>query len=472
LARVAGLAFPIVRRGALVAVALALGLGSTLVACSSDGSDAGADKESVRVVTQNLLHGTACPPDSDRCDLPDRVALFTRQLAAADCPQVVGLQETNEQTVAELRKAVPKICDDRYRIVWDDDAAADREVVLTTLPVLGQERVRLAGPLRTALWVRVKAPVGPVDVVATHLASGDDDRPCDSTSCRPPCQASDTLRTCQAREAADLLDSRANSRSVGILTGDLNAQPDSALIAVLHDRGYVDASVAAKIPECDKTSGVGCTSGRIDDALTDMKDPSSKQTKRIDYFFLATKRKCTVGTPTGVFAPEGGPTESDGIVFPSDHSAVEATITCATTSADVAAAKKVAATTTTTGGSGSVPAATQEAVRRAFDTVFSNREPDPAARLRALEHGAAFEPSFRARLQQVGNLNTSVRIDSMQPDGSEAVSLVYSILVDGNVVLDALPGRAVKVDDTWLVSSATYCQVATLGTTEIPEPCR
>jgi hypothetical protein len=132
----------------------------------------------------------------------------------------------------------------------------------------------------------------------------------------------------------------------------------------------------------------------------------------------------------------------------------------------------VAATTTTTGGSGSVPAATQEAVQQAFDTVFSNREPDPAARLRALEDGAAFEPSFRARLQQVGNLNTSVRIDSMQPDGSEAVSLVYSILVDGNVVLDALPGRAVKVDDTWLVSSATYCQVATLGTTEIPEPCR
>ena len=67
-------------------------------------------------------------------------------------------------------------------------ASLDREVVLTTLPVLGQERTRLAGPLRTALWVRVSAGVGVVDLVSSHLASSSDDRPCDARTCPPPCQ--------------------------------------------------------------------------------------------------------------------------------------------------------------------------------------------------------------------------------------------------------------------------------------------
>jgi hypothetical protein len=82
--------------------------------------------------------------------------------------------------------------------------------------------------------------------------------------------------------------------------------------------------------------------------------------------------------------------------------------------------------------------------------------------------------SFIARKQQVGALadHTSVRIDSFNGSTDDTVDLTFSLLVDGNVVLDALPGQAKLVDGHWLVTTKTYCQVATLGIDTIPEACR
>ena len=77
-------------------------LGALLIgtgACSS-GSSQGHDAH-VRVVSQNLLHGIACPADTDGCRLPDRVALFVCQLEQHGCPDVVGVQEANEKLVAD-----------------------------------------------------------------------------------------------------------------------------------------------------------------------------------------------------------------------------------------------------------------------------------------------------------------------------------------------------------------------------------
>ena len=75
-----------------------------LVACSSDGSDSSNDDadgrpETLHVVSQNILHGNACPPDSDLCDVRDRVALFTVQLEVAGCPELVAIQEANPRIV-------------------------------------------------------------------------------------------------------------------------------------------------------------------------------------------------------------------------------------------------------------------------------------------------------------------------------------------------------------------------------------
>ena len=162
-------------RGAVIVTA-ALVLAGLLTGCESSerADDTGeTTDESVTVVSQNLLHGIACPDDSDRCKLPERVELFARQLTEAGCPEVVAVEEVDPVMSGLLRDQAEEICSGRYELVGADDPAIDREVVLTTLPVLGQERVKLAGPLRTALWVRVRAALGPLDVVATHLASGE-----------------------------------------------------------------------------------------------------------------------------------------------------------------------------------------------------------------------------------------------------------------------------------------------------------
>jgi len=446
------------------------------VTSPATGSTPTVATPSITIVQQNLLHGMACPADSNRCDLPARVALFTRQLARAHCPPIVALQETNRTTATYLRRSLPNVCGRRYVIVFDNVPAQDREIVLTTAKVLGSQRVRLAGPLRTALWVRMATAVGTVDLVTTHLASSSDDRPCDASTCRPPCATTDTLGTCQAREAAAFLDRKLGKRSVGVLAGDLNAHPDEPAIAALRDRGYTDTHLAAGLPECDPSTGTQCTSGRIDDSLTDMKDAASKQNERIDYVFLTGRRSCSAAPPTGIFFAAGGPAAADGLVFPADHSGVEATLRCRTTKADRRSTADAAAhvATTTTIPSHPVPKSVADSVAASFNTLFGGTQPDPEQRLLVLERGGEFHDSFIARMRAVGAVanQTSVRFDVIDADGPNAVNVEFTILLNGSPVLDALPGRAVKRGGRWLVTARTYCQIATLGTTAIPSPCR
>lgn len=431
----------------------------------------------MRVVTQNLLHGTACAADSNRCDLPARVALFTRQLAANDCPEVVAVEEANRDTAAALHQALPAVCGGKYQVVFDDDPAQDRELVVTTEKVVASERTPLVGPLRTALWVRLGTPVGVLDLVATHLASDSDNRNCDGASCPAPCQTKDTLRTCQARQAADVLESKLAPTSVGVLVGDLNAAPNSATIAVFTDRGFVDTHLAAHNPECSAETPLACTGGRVDTDLSDMRSTAAKQRERIDYVFITTKRTCSVGSPTGVFAPRGGPTESDGLVFPSDHSGVEATIKCRTSEADLAAIGAPAPTTTTTtvpGTPTNVDDATRAAITTAYENVFSNSSLPAEQRLESLEQGDAFLESFVARINALGPTakQVTVRVDGLKPVDANTVDLTYTLFLNGSAVLDAVPGQAVRKDGKWLVTAKAYCQVATLGTDVIPAPCK
>ena len=448
-----------------------------LVACSSDGSNEGADgrPETLHVVTQNILHGNACPPDSDLCSVRERVALFTVQLEAAGCPELVAIQEANPRIVTELDQSLPSVCDDRYEVVSDTDPGADREIVLTTVPVLGFERAHLAGPLRTALWVRVRASVGAVDLVTTHLASSSDDGPCDVRTCPPPCLPTDTLNTCQGRQAADYLEEKRAPGSVAVLVGDLNAEPGDPTMAALLERGFVDTSAEAGA-DCDAATGRGCTSGRDDTTMADLTDPAAGQTERIDYVLLVPSPRCEAVAPTGVFAEEGGPPQSgSSIVFPSDHSGVEATMRCMTTEADLAAAD---AATTTSGSSTTVPSLTvsgedEAAITAAFDAVFEGVAPDPDDRLRAIQDGERVRESLTTQLATQAELlaGVSVQIDSMQPAEDGEVDVVYTILLNGAAVLDHVEGRAVKEDGTWLVTLDTYCSVARLGQETVPVGC-
>jgi endonuclease/exonuclease/phosphatase family metal-dependent hydrolase len=457
-------------------------LAAALVGCESGSSDNGGRQDdggrpaAVTVVAQNLLHGIACPAESNRCLLPQRVQLFGRQLEAAKCPQVVSAEEVDPVMRDLLRDQAKTICSGDYRVVTDDDPSIDRELILTTLPVLGQERVRLAGPLRTALWVRLRAPVGPLDVVATHLASSSDDRPCDRSTCPPKlCEPNDTLNTCQGRQAAQLLRKRALPQSVGVLMGDLNAKPGEPTIEAIEAAGFVDTNLAAGNAECDPATGAGCTGGRQDADLSDMTNPAAKQQERIDYVLLHTRRECKVVRPTGLFAaaPEDPPL--DGLVFASDHTGVTATISCRTTAADRAAARPLKLGTSTTTRAAALDDATTAAITKAYETVF-NGGGRLETRLGALQDSEQLRDAFIARFEDPAVKAVvdaiKVRIDSLTRVDDTHVDVVYSIILNGAAVLDHVPGAAVREDGRWLVSKRAFCQVASLGQSTVPEPCR
>lgn len=462
------------RPGPVVVAAVAVAVAVLGTACSSGGG--GTEQASVRIVSQNILHGIACPAATDRCRLPERVALFASQLAAARCPEVVALQEANQSVADLLTSALARRCGGRYRLVWDGDPGLDRELVVTTLPVLASRRVRLAGPLRSALWVRVAADLGVLELVVTHLASSSDDRPCDAETCPAPCRATDSLNTCQARQVVAFAASVRVPGDVVVLGGDLNARPEEPTIDVLRRAGYRDTHVMAGNGECDPASGRNCTSGRVDDSLRDLTDPRSRQQERIDYLWLRTGRDCRVGRPTGLFNPEPAAAPAGSVVFPSDHTGVQATISCATTTAQRRAARS--ATTrpvaTSTTAAGTVPPEAAAAITRAFETLFGGDVTDLEAKLASLEDGERLRPFFVERYRAVADIaaRIRVRIDAIRLEGPDRASVTYTLLLDGSPVLDHVPGGAVRVGGRWLVSRRTYCDVSTQGATEIPEPCR
>ncbi|MGI8755127.1 MAG: hypothetical protein ACR2MB_04560 [Acidimicrobiales bacterium] len=448
-------------------------------ACSSGGSAADNDHAvasrapRVQVVNQNLLHGDACPPSTDHCRRPDRVRLFASQIART-CPDLVAIEEGSEAMVAQLRPAVRHICGGRYRIVWDGDPGLDREIVLTTAHLLGSRRFRLAGPLRSAYWVRVAAPVGVVDLWATHLASGSDDGPCGRATCPPPCRSTDTLRTCQARQVVGLARRHRYADGVTVLAGDLNARPGDPAIEAIRAAGFVDTHLAVGNRECDRRTGGGCTSGRDDTSVTGLSDASAHESARLDYAFLGPGRTCTTARPTGVFAAAPEPHGPKGLVHPSDHAAVVATIACPTTRGQRAEATGATlATKTTADPQTGVPDGPTSAIAKAFATVFGGGAtiPERVAGIDGGEAVATVVADGYARNRAVADRIT-VRIDRAELVHPDEADVTFTLLLDGSAVLDNLPGRAVRVDGSWLVTKATFCSVGTLGSTAVPAACR
>ncbi|MGH8983466.1 MAG: hypothetical protein ACRDY6_06265 [Acidimicrobiia bacterium] len=103
-------------------------------------------------------------------------------------------------------------------------------------------------------------------------------------------------------------------------------------------QGGTDTHLAAANPECDATTGAGCTSGRCDDVVDDMKDPNARQQQRIDFIFLKAPGSCDAtfdsqadtdgdGLGTGIWDDPvvEGP---GGMAFVSDHSGTSVDLTC------------------------------------------------------------------------------------------------------------------------------------------------
>ena len=417
----------------------------------------------VRFVSQNILHGVGCAADSDSCAVTERVALFMDQLAVAGCPELVSIQEAN-QRIVDLVEAEAAGCG--YEVVWDGDPGLDREVVLTTLEVVGAQRRVLADRFRSAYLVRVTSPIGVVDFLTTHLASGSDDRACSVELCPPPCDPAGSLRACQARQVLEFAREAAVPGGVTVVGGDLNDVAGSPTLAVFEEAGYIDSHLASGHPECDPSTGTGCTAGRDDATLDDMADPASLQHRRIDYLlYSAPGRDCAVAGGTGLFNAEPAPGE---LAFPSDHTGLALALACDAAGVDPAASDLALPDEPEPPAEPEgrpVDSVAAEAITTAFEIFIDGSIVDIEARIDQIEDFAGMREAARLTFESSGDAGAAVRgrVDSISRTSITTAEVAYSILLNDQVIFDGRIGEAVLADGRWLVSRATFCDLVALS---------
>lgn len=319
-------------------------------------------RTSVTVATLNVLHGIFCPGATDGCRRVDRVDLLRDFVVARGCPDVLAFQEVssiNSMVVDAtlLHNTLLNACISTtgpYEDVYHNANSFDDEMVFSRYPILEAETHDLLGPLRNVLRVRIDHPIGAVDVYTTHLASGSDsgNAACGSTfgPCPAECIAAGaaTIRDCQGIQMIGIINATHDVPTPAFAVGDFNVEPGSFVYDAFEDQGWVDTYLQAGLPECDDVTGIGCTSGRIDDALTDMESPALGQVERIDFIWLIPPGPGSIcsgdiegagdpdgdGVATRLFADEPNPFSPtcgpapDPICWSSDHTGVQADVNC------------------------------------------------------------------------------------------------------------------------------------------------
>jgi len=324
-------------------VIAALVVGASVVAVALPAASAPRAADDLRVVNFNILHGTFCD-DGTHCQVSDRVDLFLDQLEAAGCPQVAGLQEVSDEIRGLMIDRAGDVCDDAYEVVFADTRGNDTELVLTSLKARRPSVLQLPGGLRRASRVELDSPVGPVVLVVTHQ-DGDKTFPScrndiERYQCPKPCPEGATFSACQTILAERLATKGGPKDALRIYMGDFNVPAGSPRHTALLGDGWIDSHLAAGNAECDPATGVQCTSGRNDVTIATLKDPTARETERIDFIFVKAPKQCTPkldtsgdgdgdGIGTGLFAATPAVSGPGGLVWPSDHTAVSMDLTCA-----------------------------------------------------------------------------------------------------------------------------------------------
>jgi endonuclease/exonuclease/phosphatase family metal-dependent hydrolase len=342
-----------IHRAALAVPAAALAGGALLLALSGCSDAPSAPAADVTLADLNILHGAFCPADSDHCRLPDRIALLFQFVALRGCPDVVTLQEVWPPAIEAMRLLAASSCPFAYEIVQGARVLdIDDETVLTRYPTLAVEQRFLYRGFRRVLRVRVAHPSGPLDVYTTHLASSSDgaENPC-AADCPAECSAAGaaTVRDCQAVQAARFVEETHDLAAPALFSGDFNDAAGSFVYRQFAGRGWVDTLLAGGNPECDPPSGVGCTSGRQDEELSQLESPASNESDRIDFAFLVPPgagAACPAqivrgdrgapgrGAATRLFADVPNPFDPacgalpEAICWPSDHVGTQVALSC------------------------------------------------------------------------------------------------------------------------------------------------
>ncbi len=295
----------------------------------------------ITVASLNILHGIFCPLDTVQCRFSERLDLFFQWIEDAGCPDVVTLQEVTNPQAPEILAKVPTLCGGVYAASYVGENFFDDEMHLARHPVILVEARRLLQQnFRRALFTRLDHPLGPLDVFSAHLAASGDGAqdPC-AAGCPAECLAAGAtnVRECQGVQMAAFVAARHDVSTPAVVTGDFNEPPGSFVWHQLVDRGWPDVYLATGLPECDPTTGLGCTAGRFDEDLTDLESPASGEVERIDYIFLVPPAAgaCAIDPAfTRSFADEPNPFAAtcgpapDPLCWPSDHEGMQLGLDC------------------------------------------------------------------------------------------------------------------------------------------------
>ena len=294
----------------------------------------------LEVATINLLHGlevaSDCAAETDQCRAPARMALLWGLLEDdLDCPDVVAFQEVSPRQQELVPTMLDDLCDGGYELLVDNRDLPDQEMILTTLPVLEDAYVELAGtPIWSAHRARLATDLGPVDVFATHYASSSFNLECElgMFGCTTTCAEADDFGDCHPRQTLAILGPLADDAVLQVVVGDLNARIDDSRITTLTDAGFTDAYLAAGLPECDPVTGVGCTCCVDGPAPLDgLDDPEQAMDERIDFVLFRPGSGCSVAVGDARHWADGPLSEPvEDLWWAADHAGVAATlaITC------------------------------------------------------------------------------------------------------------------------------------------------
>ena len=314
----------------------------------------GCPKTDVTAATLNILHGVSgsgCFRTAN-CRLSERVDLLFDWIRARGCPDVVTMQEVSDAGAAFIQAHRSDACPFAYEMAYQRVTGVDDAVILSRYPIAATEVRPLFQNFRRVVYARIDHPVGPLGVFTTHLSSGSDGAttPC-AAGCPSECAAAGATNTreCQAVQTAAFVAEKQQGYQIpALLTGDFNEPPDSFAYHQFTGRGWSDVYLDAGNPECDPVTGVGCTSGRADEQLSQLESPASNENERIDYVFLVPPEPTSIcravldsaddadgdGTATRLFADQPNPfAESCGpapqsLCWPSDHVGVEVDFSC------------------------------------------------------------------------------------------------------------------------------------------------
>jgi hypothetical protein len=299
------------------------------------------------VVDLNMLHGLSldgdCPPQTDSCQAAARLDILWDQIEAIGCPDVVTLQEVGPAQIELLPQRVGDLCDGEYEIASTWVGLPVEVAILTPLPVLDHRGWRMSGINWAAQWAKLETDLGVVEILTAHFASSVEPFSCADGEdyCAPLCPEDADPGDCHPLEVLDAFQGEPGA-VLQVVTGDLNRPIDDPRIQTLVDAGFVDAWTLAGNPECDPTTGEGCTCCVAGEGLLAGLDEVDQQFgERIDFVLARPVEGCDLiadgpadedgdGTGTGPFAHDPLPAPIAGVVWPSDHSGVQADLSCRT----------------------------------------------------------------------------------------------------------------------------------------------